>query len=80
VLFLTATWHTGPYFLGSDIVFVFAWLPLVLAGAEGQPALDHVQARALRLRRRGRVPVPAVGGPVLTRRAAIARRSGLPAR
>ena len=26
----------GWYFLGSDIVFVFAWLPLVLAGAAGQ--------------------------------------------
>src|SRR5215216_2419810 len=27
VLFLTASWHTTPYFLGSDIVFAFAWLP-----------------------------------------------------
>jgi thiosulfate dehydrogenase [quinone] large subunit len=41
VLFLTASWNTTPYFLGSDIVFVFAWLPFVLVGAEGQPALDH---------------------------------------
>ena len=64
VLFLTATWHTTPYFLGSDIVFVFAWLPFVLAGADGQPALDHVRARAIRVR-------PVGVGPVLTRRAAI---------
>jgi len=42
LLFLTASWHTTPYFLGPDIVFVFAWLPFVLAGAEGQPALDNV--------------------------------------
>jgi thiosulfate dehydrogenase [quinone] large subunit len=42
VLFLTASWKTSPYFLGPDIVFVFAWLPFVLAGAEGQPALAHV--------------------------------------
>jgi thiosulfate dehydrogenase (quinone) large subunit len=35
VLFLTASWHTIPYFLGSDIVFVFAWLPLVMNGADG---------------------------------------------
>jgi thiosulfate dehydrogenase [quinone] large subunit len=42
VLFLTASWKTSPYFLGPDIVFVFAWLPLVLAGADGQPALAHV--------------------------------------
>src|SRR5207244_4409064 len=29
----------------SDIVFVFAWLPFVLGGAAGQPALDHELAR-----------------------------------
>src|SRR5438270_13255411 len=28
VLFLTNSWNAYPYFLGSDIVFVFAWLPL----------------------------------------------------
>jgi thiosulfate dehydrogenase [quinone] large subunit len=41
VLFLTASWKTSPYFLGSDIVFVFAWLPFVLGGTEGQPALER---------------------------------------
>ena len=45
LLFLTASWHTTPYFLGPDIVFVFAWLPFVLAGAEGQPALDNLVDR-----------------------------------
>ena len=40
LLFLTASWHTTPYFLGPDLVFTFAWMPLVIAGAEGQPALD----------------------------------------
>src|SRR5947207_3043464 len=45
ILFLTNSWHTSPYFLGSDIVFVFAWLPFVLTGASGQPALDHVLDR-----------------------------------
>jgi thiosulfate dehydrogenase (quinone) large subunit len=45
ILFLTNSWHTSPYFLGSDIVFVFAWLPLVLTGASGQPALDNVLDR-----------------------------------
>lgn len=69
VLFLTATWHTSPYFLGSDIVFVFAWLPFVLAGAAGQPALDHVPAREIRLR-------PVGTGPLLTRRAAIRQSIG----
>ncbi len=51
VLFLTATWNTTPYFLGSDIVFVFAWLPFVLAGAQGQPALDHRLRRPTSTRR-----------------------------
>src|SRR3954453_3466823 len=45
LLFLTASWHTSPYFLGPDIVFAFAWLPFVLAGAGGQPALDHAMER-----------------------------------
>ncbi len=40
VLFLTASWNTTPYFLGSDIVFCFMWLPFVLVGATGQPAVD----------------------------------------
>ena len=78
VLFLTASWHTVPYFLGSDIVFVFAWLPFVLAGAAGQPALDHGVHRAVRVRRRGRVVVPVVGEP-LTRRAALAQALGFTA-
>jgi thiosulfate dehydrogenase (quinone) large subunit len=60
LLFLTASWHTQPYFLGADIVFAFAWLPLVLAGAAGQPALDGVRARQ----------APA-GGEGMTRRAAV---------
>ena len=45
LLFLTASWHTTPYFLGPDLVFSFAWLPFVLAGAEGQPALDNIAWR-----------------------------------
>jgi thiosulfate dehydrogenase (quinone) large subunit len=75
VLFLTASWHTRPYFLGSDIVFAFAWLPFVLAGAAGQPALDHRSHRAVRVRRRGRIVVPVVGEP-LTRRAALVQALG----
>ncbi|HUZ83553.1 MAG TPA: TQO small subunit DoxD, partial [Gaiellales bacterium] len=46
LLYLTASWNTYPYFLGSDIVFVFAWLPFVLAGAAGQPSLDgYIEAK-----------------------------------
>jgi thiosulfate dehydrogenase [quinone] large subunit len=80
VLFLTATWRTSPYFMGSDIVFVFAWLPFVLAGAAGQPALDNRRPVAVRLRRwrGGRVPVPVRvhGGPAMTRRAAVLQALG----
>ncbi len=55
VLFLTASWKTSPYFLGPDVVFVFAWLPFVLAGADGQPAVAHaIDARLARERPRSR--------------------------
>jgi thiosulfate dehydrogenase [quinone] large subunit len=39
-LFLAISFHTHPFYTGSDIVFVFAWTPLLLAGAAGAPALD----------------------------------------
>lgn len=44
IFFLSASWRVYPYFYGSDIVFVFAWLPLLLAGplASGLPTLDGV--------------------------------------
>ncbi len=44
-LFLAISFHSRPYFTGSDIVFVFAWTPLVLGGAAGAPALDTWWAR-----------------------------------
>jgi thiosulfate dehydrogenase [quinone] large subunit len=42
MFFLSASWHVHPYFYGADIVFVFAWAALFLAGpmAGGWPALD----------------------------------------
>src|SRR5438270_4720422 len=83
VLFLTASWKTSPYFLGSDIVFVFAWLPLVLAGASGQPALDNVLDRITdAARRRPRPTRRGVGRtappphPALTRREVLLRSLG----
>jgi thiosulfate dehydrogenase (quinone) large subunit len=60
LLFLTASWRTKPYFLGPDIVFAFAWLPFVLGGAMGQPALDTVRARTTE-----------PGSDGMTRRAAV---------
>lgn len=32
IFFLTATWHVYPYFYGSDIVFMFCWLTILIAG------------------------------------------------
>jgi thiosulfate dehydrogenase (quinone) large subunit len=81
LLFLTASWHTSPYFLGSDIVFCFAWLPLALVGAADQPAVDtllHARraapARAGRRTPRG-AHVYAAAGPDPETRAAVLRRA-----
>ena len=83
VLFFTASWHTTPYFLGPDLVFSFAWLPLVLAGASGQPALDNVawEPSAATVRRtRLRPPEEGLGGTdasASTRRALLAEFTGM---
>ncbi|HEX8959886.1 MAG TPA: TQO small subunit DoxD, partial [Solirubrobacterales bacterium] len=83
LLFLTASWNISPYFLGPDLVFSFAWLPFVLAGASGQPALDNVVDRpSAALARRVRLqPVAEPGGidadPVSTRRALLAELGGM---
>ncbi len=57
-LFLTISFHSAPYYTGSDIVFFFAWTPLALAGAAGAPALDTFFARppATETTRPGAVP------------------------
>ncbi len=83
LLFLTASWHTTPYFLGPDLVFTFAWLPFALAGAEGQPALDNVlKEPSPALARRARLN-PGAGGAIddpatvrSTRRALLAEMAG----
>ena len=35
VFFLTASWTVQPYFLGSDSIYVVAWITLVLVGDQG---------------------------------------------
>ena len=80
LLFLTASWHTTPYFLGPDLVFSFAWLPFVLVGAEGQPALDNLtEGSAAAIARRTRLN-PAPGPPpepASTRRVLLAEFAGM---
>jgi thiosulfate dehydrogenase (quinone) large subunit len=43
-LFLTVSFHSSPYYTGADIVFFFAWIPLLLAGSGGVLSLDAVIA------------------------------------
>ena len=42
IFFLSASWRVSPYFYGSDIVFLFGWSVIMLAGpvAGGWPVLD----------------------------------------
>jgi len=81
LLFLTASWHTTPYFLGPDLVFTFAWLPFALAGASGQPALDNVVRRpsAAMARRTHLRPIEGDGDipPASTRRVLLAEFAGM---
>lgn len=43
MFFLSATWRVQPYFYGSDIVFMFCWLTIMLHGISntGLPSLDE---------------------------------------
>ena len=40
MLFLTVSFHSAPYYTGADIVFAFAWTPLLLAGSGSVLSLD----------------------------------------
>jgi thiosulfate dehydrogenase (quinone) large subunit len=55
MLFLTVSFHSHPYYTGADLVFAFAWTPLLLAGSGSVLSLDAAiadradkQARAAR--------------------------------
>ena len=43
--FLTVSFHTRPYYYGSDIVFMFAWSVPLIAGKWPDPTLDSVLRR-----------------------------------
>lgn len=49
-LFLTVSFHSSPYYTGSDIVFVFAWTPLIVAGAGGVLSADAILRDVARAR------------------------------
>ncbi|MFE9804908.1 DoxX family protein [Streptomyces sp. NPDC005548] len=48
-LWLTVSWASDPYYYGNDLIYLMAWIPLVLAGA----SVFSIDA-ALRSRRRQR--------------------------
>lgn len=45
-LFLVVSFHAKPYFTGADIVFLFAWVPLIIAGGGSRLSADALIARA----------------------------------
>ena len=47
VFWLTGSWHTRPYYYGSDVVFAVMWLPFTAVGAAGVLSLDAWLGRAL---------------------------------
>lgn len=81
-LFLTVSWGVHPYYLGNDLVYLMAWLPLMIAGTP-QFSLDALIAgRAAaavggRTRRQllvdGGIATLAVAGAGLLTGAAVAR-------
>ncbi len=93
MFFLSASWHVFPYFYGADIVFVFAWATMLLAGpmAGGWPALDLWLAEQIEARvepeRRERVAtalalvlgVPNVGASAASEEAEAAAAGQYPA-
>jgi len=44
-LFLAVSFHSSPYFTGADIVFFFAWMPLIIAGGGSRLSADALIAR-----------------------------------
>ena len=61
-LFLTVSFHSNPYYTGSDIVFVFAWTTLLLGGSGGVLSADglvtHIARKRAGLGPSAVVPLP----------------------
>jgi thiosulfate dehydrogenase (quinone) large subunit len=68
LFFLTVSFNTWPYYFGSDIVFVFAWTPLLLAGSSPL-SLDALLERSFRTKAQVPENVPLDGD--LGRRALV---------
>ena len=73
--FLTVSWNTSPYYYGSDIVFVFAWLTLAAFGTGGVLSVQAwLRDRARTSLRLG--PEPAAVEVPATRLRALCPRAG----
>jgi thiosulfate dehydrogenase (quinone) large subunit len=87
MLFLTVSFHSSPYYTGADIVFAFAWTPLLLAGSGPVLSLDAALAGWAARQRDTRAPTWAgtrsgaarqaqrsgAGGPAASRREVVLR-------
>ncbi|MFJ4498700.1 DoxX family protein [Streptomyces sp. NPDC088864] len=49
-LWLTVSWQISPYYMGNDLVYLMAWLPLLLAGAPSFSLDALLAARRRRIR------------------------------
>ncbi|MFE9818626.1 DoxX family protein [Streptomyces sp. NBC_00236] len=49
-LWLTVSWQVSPYYLGNDLIYLMAWLPLLLGGAATLSADAFLAARRRRIR------------------------------
>ncbi|MEU9199759.1 DoxX family protein [Streptomyces sp. NPDC048332] len=49
-LWLTVSWQVSPYYLGNDLIYLMAWLPLLLGGAATFSVDAFLAARRRRIR------------------------------
>ncbi|MEU2245945.1 DoxX family protein [Streptomyces sp. NPDC019224] len=49
-LWLTVSWQVSPYYLGNDLIYLMAWLPLLLGGAASLSVDALLAARRRRIR------------------------------
>ena len=65
---LTVSWGTSPYYLGPDIVFMFAFIPFIIGGDGGVLSIEAVIRRAARRRLQPAVPASADDSAAVTSR------------
>ncbi|MEV8536004.1 DoxX family protein [Streptomyces sp. NPDC051211] len=47
-LWLTVSWQVTPYYYGNDLIYLMAWLPLILAGASYWSLDERIWPRSRR--------------------------------